>query len=424
MTELPQGWAESTLGEIGQYLNGRGFKKSEWGEAGRPIIRIQNLTGSNQNFNYFDGEAEERHTARSGEVLVSWAATLGVFVWQGPEAVVNQHIFKVESHVDHGFHRYLLLSVLDDLKRQTHGSGMVHITKKRFDETPVRVPPLAEQRRIVAAIEEQFSRLAAGNELLTKARQRLGRLRDRTMDSAFAGDWRWTSTGHVAEIQGGIQKQPKRRPVRNRSPFLRVANVLRDRLDLTEVHEVELFDGELNRYRLLPGDLLVVEGNGSPDQIGRSAMWRGEIDDCVHQNHLIRVRPRSGLFAPFLNAYWNSPASRRRLAEVASSTSGLHTLSTAKVKAVPVPVVPPDEQHAIVRELEAQISLIDALAKRIGVAASRSDALRRAILEPAFSGRLVTQDPADQPASALLERIATSRANAPKVARRRKKVRA
>ena len=141
MTELPPGWAIATLGEIGEYLNGRGFKKSEWRESGRPIIRIQNLTGSGNHVNYFDGEPEERYTARRGDLLVSWAATLGVFVWDGPEAVVNQHIFKVRSHVDRSFHRYLLLWVLNDLRRQTHGSGMVHITKSRFEETPVPLPP-------------------------------------------------------------------------------------------------------------------------------------------------------------------------------------------------------------------------------------------------------------------------------------------
>ena len=173
MSELPLSWVGTTLGEIGTYLNGRGFKKSEWRKSGRPIIRIQNLTGSGNSFNYFDGEADERHVARDGELLVSWAATLGVYVWHGPEAVINQHIFKVESHIDRRFHRYLLQATLDDLQRQTHGSGMVHITKSKFDSTPVALPPLNEQRRIVAAIEEHLSRLDAADASLAAALRRL-----------------------------------------------------------------------------------------------------------------------------------------------------------------------------------------------------------------------------------------------------------
>jgi type I restriction enzyme S subunit len=101
--------------------------------------------------------------------------------------------------------------------------------------------------------------------------------------------WTWVSVAEVAEVaevQGGIQKQPKRRPDKNRYPFLRVANVLRGHLNLSEVHEIELFDGEPERYILRFGDLLVVEGNGSTEQIGRAAMWREEIRDCTHQNHL------------------------------------------------------------------------------------------------------------------------------------------
>lgn len=125
MTKLPGGWARTTLGQLGRYLNGRAFKKSEWRESGRPIIRIQNLTGTASHYNYFQGEVEERHLARPGDLLVSWAATLGAYFWSGPEAVVNQHIFKVESNIDPRFHKYLLdykLSVDEPHPRLRDGS--------------------------------------------------------------------------------------------------------------------------------------------------------------------------------------------------------------------------------------------------------------------------------------------------------------
>src|SRR4051812_46932786 len=87
--------------------------------------------------------------------------------------------------------------------------------------------------------------------------------------------WCWAPVEQVANVQGGIQKQPKRAPGQNSRPFLRVANVLRNRLDLSEVHRIELFGDELSRLRLQVGDLLVVEGNGSKTEIGRSALWNG-----------------------------------------------------------------------------------------------------------------------------------------------------
>lgn len=182
--------------------------------------------------------------------------------------------------------------------------------------------------------------------------------------------WTLTDIGEVAEVSGGIQKQQKRRPIKNAYPFLRVANVGRGSLDLSEVHEIELFEGELERYRLAAGDLLVVEGNGSPDQIGRAATWRGTIRDTVHQNHLIRVRPTSAISARFLELVWNAPAVSGQLKEVAQSTSGLYTLSTSKVKRVRVPLPPLAEQHRIVEALDDHLSRLDA-AERLALSAQK-----------------------------------------------------
>lgn len=172
------------------------------------------------------------------------------------------------------------------------------------------------------------------------------------LDNAPA-HWTRTTIGEIAEVSGGIQKQPSRKARQNTAPFLRVANVREGWLDLDNVHRIEVFEGELERYRLAAGDLLVVEGNGSLSHIGRSAEWRGEIDDCVHQNHLIRVRPGADVLPRYLNWYWNSPLARPSIEARARTTSGLYTLSTAKVREVPV-LLPPtrDEQQRIVDALE------------------------------------------------------------------------
>jgi type I restriction enzyme, S subunit len=172
--------------------------------------------------------------------------------------------------------------------------------------------------------------------------------------------WEWVTAGSVAEVQGGIQKQPKRRPIANRYPFLRVANVPRGRLDLSDIHEVELFNGEIERYRLQSGDLLVVEGNGSPDQIGRAAQWLGEIENCVHQNHLIRVRPTAAIDPRYLSYYWNASQTTNYLRSVASSTSGLYVLTASKVRSVRIPLPPLGEQLRIVAAIEEQFSRLDA----------------------------------------------------------------
>jgi type I restriction enzyme S subunit len=217
--------------------------------------------------------------------------------------------------------------------------------------------------------------------------------------------------GDIAEVSGGITKNPKRLPKKNAFPFLRVANVMRDRLDLREVHKIEVFPGELERLRLRRGDLLVVEGNGSPDQIGRSALWDGSIDPCVHQNHLIRVRPGVQILSQYLNIFWNAPSSMATIQAAASSTTGLHTLSTGKVRGMKVIVPPIRTQYQIVEEVDRRVSALGALDQYLGNAQTRGSTLRSAILAAAFSGNLVPQDLSDEPAVLLLDRITSERAS-------------
>lgn len=209
--------------------------------------------------------------------------------------------------------------------------------------------------------------------------------------------WCWATVEQTAEVKGGIQKQPKRTPKANPFPYLRVANVFRNRLDLREMEYFELFGDELTKYRLEQGDLLVVEGNGSKTEIGRSAIWSGEVANCVHQNHIIRVRFLSGI-PEFLNAYWNSPPGSGRVMHQAASTSGLYTLSVQKVSALPLPLPPLSEQQQIVLLVDERLSVIEKAGEEIEQQLHRASCLRQSILKRAFEGKLVPQDPNDLPA--------------------------
>ena len=158
--------------------------------------------------------------------------------------------------------------------------------------------------------------------------------------------WVWASLDQVMLIKGGIQKKPSRAPIQNKFPFLRVANVYRAQLILDEIHEIELFEGEIERYKLETGDLLIVEGNGSLTEIGRCAIWDGSIPNAVHQNHLIRARPIQVL-SQYLETWLNSSDGINYMAKLAVTTSGLYSLSVGKIAQIPVPLPPLNEQTFI-----------------------------------------------------------------------------
>jgi type I restriction enzyme S subunit len=203
--------------------------------------------------------------------------------------------------------------------------------------------------------------------------------------------WLWTSIASVASVTGGLTKNAQRRSLRTKVRYLRVANVYANELRLDDVSEIGCTQPELEKTRLMPGDLLIVEGNGSPEQIGRVAVWNGEVQECSHQNHLIRAR--LGPFAlPKFALYWIlSPASRSAIKEVASSSSGLYTLSISKVEGLPIPICSDAEQEAIILKIDEAFARIDELFAEASRAASLLDRLDPATLAKAFRGELVTE---------------------------------
>jgi type I restriction enzyme, S subunit len=291
-----------------------------------------------------------------------------------------------DDRLDQRFLFHLLSSRTDGLRKGAQGSAQGVITKRTLAELSVPLPPLDEQRRLVELLEDHLSRLDAGDAYLAAGQRRLDAMERAVLASSRDGEL--FPLAEVTAIQGGIQKQQKRAPKDNAFPFLRVANVTARGLDLADVHSIELFDRELDRLRLRAGDLLVVEGNGSASQIGRAAMWDGSIEDCVHQNHLIRVRPLGALLPEYLEAVWNSPQNRAKLTDVASSSSGLHTLSVSKLKQLSIPVPPIDRQHELVAAVSEMRGGRGQLSGAIATAAARKRALQRSLLVAAFSGRL------------------------------------
>ena len=232
--------------------------------------------------------------------------------------------------------------------------------------------------------------------------------------------WRWVRLCNIAEVSGGLTKNPKRNALPRKMRYLRVANVYADGILTDDVHKIGVTEEETRSVVLEPGDLLVVEGNGSIEQIGRVAMWQGELHDCGHQNHLIRVRMATEHDPRFVLRFLLSPLGRELITNEASSTSGLHTLSISKVGNLPVPVASIVEEAEVVFQIDHKLSIVDKLADEIEVQLAKSETLRQSILQRAFSGQLVHQDETDQGAFVLLDQIRAEREQLTERARRRK----
>ncbi len=222
--------------------------------------------------------------------------------------------------------------------------------------------------------------------------------------------WTWVRLAYISNVTGGLTKNSKRSDLIIKRPFLRVGNVYANRLELDEMHLIGISETEINRVELMKSDILIVEGNGSADQIGRAAIWNAAIPGCVHQNHLIKARPLKLVTSEFILYFLMSELGRKFIVRSASSTSGLYTLNITKIENLFIPFCISDEQNVLTNELAVKFSLVDQLDQTLTTAIQQAEALRQSILKKAFSGQLVPQNPNDEPASVLLERIHAEKA--------------
>jgi type I restriction enzyme S subunit len=217
--------------------------------------------------------------------------------------------------------------------------------------------------------------------------------------------WCWSAVGQLAEVSGGLTKNPSRDQLKRQLPYLRVANVYANRLELTDVRQIGVLDAELSNLLLRSGDLLVVEGNGSVDQIGRVALWDASIDPVVHQNHIIKARFIQSPIERWALTWLSSRVGRSFVEATASSTSGLHTLSISKVQRLVVPLPPMREQERILECLDELTSGVHAVEHSVGDNRRRCARLRQSVLKWSFEGKLVDQNASDEPADQLLAKL-------------------
>jgi len=358
------------------------------------------------------------------------------------------------------------LALNGDLLSKIAQTTIQHLPLERFVDLTIPVPPFREQARIVEAIESYFSRMDEAVTLLERVERNLKRYRAAVLKAAVEGrlvpteaevaraegrdyeaadvllkrilaerrrrrhegggrgkydepippdtkdlpelpeGWCWATADMLAELKGGITKGQTRKPTDSLRavPYLRVANVQRARLDLSVIKTILATEAEIDELRLQTGDVLFNEG-GDRDKLGRGWVWNGELPECIHQNHVFRARILSADLHPKFMSWYGNTAGQQYFFEQGKQTTNLASINLTKLRRLPLPIPPLVEQMRIVQHTERLLSLADEAELLVKGNTVRCARLRQAILKWAFDGKLVDQDPSDEPASVLLERI-------------------
>jgi len=479
MSELPRGWVETAIRDICELINGKAFKPSDWTTEGLPIVRIQNLNNPNSTFNHYQGLVEEKFLIEDGQLLFAWSGTpgtsFGAHIWNGGRAVLNQHIFKVDlpfSLINKHFLRNAINHKLEELIGKAHGgAGLQHVTKGKFEETLISLPPLAEQKRIVAKLDALNAKSARARTELSRIETLVSRYKQAVLRSAFLGEmtseWRTARTDLVAasdliartpmppEPRGGraatdrviqgkaalaVNTPPRKAPSKWQwVPLRRIARQETGHTPrrshpewwggdipwigikdagahhgrvIEETIQTTNEEGLANSAaRLLPAGTVCLSRTASVGYVTIMGKPMATSQDFVTWTCTEALVPKFLMYALMAEG-----DDIRAFGKGTTHT----TIYFPEVRAMQICLAPLEEQHEIVRRIEFAFAKIDRLAKEAKRALELVGKLDEAILAKAFRGELVPQDENDEPAELLLERIRAERAAAPKAKRGRR----
>jgi type I restriction enzyme S subunit len=426
---IPANWGWVPLGHCMHLVNGKAFKPSEWATEGTPIIRIQNLNKKDAPFNYCEGKVEPKFQVRSGDLLISWSGTpgtsFGAFVWDRGSAVLNQHIFRCEL-VNGVFQKeYLQLSVngrLDEMISRAHGAvGLRHITKGELENIALPLPPLAEQKRIVAKVDELMAlcdRLEQQQqERETRhtalARASLTRFAEAPtpknlnflFDSSFsiqpsdlrksiltlavqgkivshdAAIRRWktrklkeitTKIGSGSTPSGGKQSYQRSGVPLIRSMNVHFAGFVRDGLAFLTDEQANKLKGVIVKAE----DVLL---NITGASIGRVTTAPKDMDGARVNQHVCIVRPTTEILPAFLQLFLASPVVQNLIADVQVGATR-EALTKGMIEQFEIPVPSVAEQRRIVAKVDQLMALVDQLEVQLTASRTTAEKLMEALV--------------------------------------------
>jgi restriction endonuclease S subunit len=422
MSDLPRGWVWADLADVCTSITDGDHQAPPQVLTGIPFLVIGNIRNHQLDFThcrhvppeYFQALQPTRRPQR-GDVLYSLVGSYGI-----PVLIKDDTPFCVQRHI--GILRpspeissaFLALSmrsraVFDQATQYATGTAQLTVPLSGLRRIRLPLPPRPEQERIVAAIEEQFSRLDAGIALLERVRQSIERMRGASFSQLYTEALSASSERQMKEVSefivDGEHNPPQR--VGKGVPYLTSKHIKHGFIStegasfITEVDFASL----RRRYDPRKGDVLVT----CVGTLGEVAVVPDGLSFAADRN-IAAIRPSAEVLPSFLEASLRSPRLQKVLTAGSGSTAQPH-LYLRDLRQLQVPVPALDIQELLISSLRERLAFADRLETDVKGALERSERLRSSILAAAFSGRLVPQDPADEPASALVERITAERAS-------------
>ena len=341
------------LGDIATYINGYPFKPEDRGTTGLPIIRIQDLTGNAYDLGFYDGNYPERIEINDGDVLISWSASLGVYVWNRGKALLNQHIFKVAFNkcaVNKQYFVYAVQHKLQEMETKAHGATMKHIVKKDFDNTVIPFPTLEEQEEIAKIINHASGIIFARQQQLQKL--------DELVKARFVemfGDPKSNPNSypisqlseHIEFLTSGSRGWAQYCVDNGSEWFITIKNVKDCRISIDNMQPINAPDNaEAKRTKVQEGDLLI----SITADLGRTGVVTKEIADhgAYINQHLTCIRLNKEILNPLYVAFFmESPAGKEQF-ESKNQSAVKAGLNFNSINSLRLLVPPMDEQSAFV----------------------------------------------------------------------------
>lgn len=351
------------------------------------------------------------------------------------------------------FRHYAVAGIFGRLAR---GVGIQHLGASRFAELKFPLPPINEQERIAEAVNLRLAEIREAATYLQSALTRLGIQRKEILASAVSGElvipqgktstenppstlrtsprepevsqeslfespavgpeqpegvlralppgWIWIRIDQAGQARLGRQRSPEHHRGKHLRPYLRVANVLEDHINVSQVHEMNFTPEEFEVYALLDGDILLNEGQ-SLELVGRPAMFRGELPNACFQNHLIRFRAGPAVRAEYALLVFLHYLHSGEFRKIARGSTNIANLGLERFRAMAFPLPPLAEQDEIVKEARSRLNTASSQSVAIRASIDRLPEMERELLAAAVSGELVPQHSDDEPAAQLLERL-------------------